>query len=137
MAPGVFTQVRQRTPAKTGRSAHVSNLATANSRDGALRVIKELQDDLAGTGASEWENTNLERFLDGYDADRGQQPSAQPDWSLFATALAAAAGYTVSEHHRGRRARLARELLALFPRQRRGTVCTGLPKPCLTSSDSS
>jgi hypothetical protein len=54
--PGVFTQVRQPTPAKTGRSAHVSNLSTVNSRDGALRVIKELQDDLAGTGASEWES---------------------------------------------------------------------------------
>jgi hypothetical protein len=50
--PGAFTQVPQRAPEKTGRSAHVSDLAMANSRDGALRVIKELQDDLAGTGAA-------------------------------------------------------------------------------------
>jgi hypothetical protein len=91
--PWAFTHVPQPPPAKTGRSAHVSNLSTVNSRDGALRVIKELQDDLVGKGASEWENPNLERFLHGHDADRGQQPSAQPDWSLFATALAAAAGY--------------------------------------------
>jgi len=28
--------------------------------------------------------------LDGYYANRGQQPPARPDWSLFATALIAA-----------------------------------------------
>jgi hypothetical protein len=74
-----------------------------DSRDGALRVIEQLQDDLAGTGAHEWENPNLERFLDalhgfladldGYYAGRGKQPPAQPDWGLFATVLAAATGY--------------------------------------------
>ena len=68
-----------------------------------LRVIKELQDDLAGTGASEWENPTLERFLDAlhgflaglgaHDANREQHPPAEPDWRLFATALAAATGY--------------------------------------------
>jgi hypothetical protein len=97
-----FTQVPQPDPAKTGRSAHVSDLASVNSRDGALRVIQEMQDDLAGTGAGEWENPNLERFLDalhgflgnldGYYANCGQQPPAQPDWSLFSTALVAATG---------------------------------------------
>jgi len=56
-----------------------------------------------GTGAHEWENPNLEHFLDalhgfladldGYYAGRGQQPPAQPDWGLFATVLAAATGY--------------------------------------------
>jgi hypothetical protein len=99
----VFTPVPQPAPAPTGRPANVSDLATVNSRDGAMRVIKELQEDLAGTGVREWENPNLERFLDalhgfladldGYYAKRGQQPPAQPDWSLFATALAAATGY--------------------------------------------
>jgi hypothetical protein len=100
---GAFTHLPKPAPAQTGRPAHVSDLATVNSRDGALRVIKELQEDLAGTGASEWANPNLERFLDalhgfladlnGYYANRRQQPPAQPDWRLFAAALAAATGY--------------------------------------------
>jgi len=74
-----------------------------DSRDGALQVIQQLQDDLADTGAHEWENPNLERFLDalhgfladldGYYTGRGQLPPAQADWRLFATVLAAATGY--------------------------------------------
>ena len=57
----------------------------------------------AGAGAHEWGNPNLERFLealqgflndlDGYYANRGQHPPAQPDWALFATALMTATGY--------------------------------------------
>jgi hypothetical protein len=32
-------------------------------------------------------------YLDGYYANRGQQPPARPDWDPFATALIAATGY--------------------------------------------
>jgi hypothetical protein len=100
---GAFTPVSRPAPADTGRCAHVRDVATVNSRDGVLQVIKEMHDDLASTGASEWENPNLERFLDGlhafladldgYYAKRGQRPPAQPNWGLFATALVTATGY--------------------------------------------
>jgi hypothetical protein len=74
-----------------------------NSREDVLRVIAEMRTDLASAGVREWENLNLECFLealqgfladlDGYYANCGQQPPARPDWGLFATALIAATGY--------------------------------------------
>jgi hypothetical protein len=98
-----FTPMPSPAHAETGRFARVRDTATVNSREGALRVIKQMQDDLAGAGAGEWENPNLERFLDalygflagldGYYANRGQEPPTQADWGLFATALVAASGY--------------------------------------------
>jgi hypothetical protein len=102
-----FTPVPRPAPGKTGRVAHAGKAATAHSREDLLRVITQMRDDLAGTGAHEWENPSLERFLealqgfladlDGYYASRGQQPPAQPpaqpDWGLLATALVAATGY--------------------------------------------
>jgi hypothetical protein len=107
LQPGVpaaaFTPMTKPVPASTGRFAHMSDGAAADSREDLLQVISEMRDDLAGTGAREWENPNLERFLealqgflsdlDGYYANRGRQAPAQPDWSLFATALIAATGY--------------------------------------------
>ena len=63
-----FTQVPRRAPTEAGRSAHVRDLLMVDSRDGALQVIEQLQDDLADTGAHEWENPNLERFLDACTA---------------------------------------------------------------------
>ncbi len=99
---GAFTPVPQPVRGKTGRFAHVSD-AAVHSREDLLRVIAQLLEDLAGSGVHEWENPNLERFLDalhgfltdldGYYANRGQRPPAQPDWGLVATALAAATGY--------------------------------------------
>jgi hypothetical protein len=98
-----FTPVPQPAPGETGRFAHVSDPAAAHSREDLLQVITQMRDDLTGVGAHEWENPNLERFLealqgfladlDGYYAKRGQQSPAQPDWGLFATALVAATGY--------------------------------------------
>jgi hypothetical protein len=97
-----FTPVPQPAPGQTGRLARVSG-AAVHSRENLLQVIAQMRDDLAGTGAHEWENPSLERFLeapqgfladiDGYYANRGQQPPAQPDWGLLATALVAATGY--------------------------------------------
>ncbi len=98
-----FTSLTRPEPVTTGRFAQVSDEAAVNSREDVLRVIAEMRDDLAGTGAWEWENPNLERFLealqgfltdlDGYHANRGQEPPAQPGWGLFATTLIAATGY--------------------------------------------
>jgi hypothetical protein len=106
LQPGVpaeaFTSLTRPRPVTTGRFAQVSDEAAVNSREDVLRVIEEMRNDLAGTGACEWENPNLERFLealqgfladlDGY-ANRGQEPPAQPGWDLFTTALIAATGY--------------------------------------------
>jgi hypothetical protein len=81
----------------------VSGAAAVHSREDLLQVIVQMRDDFAGAGAHEWGNPNLERFLealqgflndlDGYYANRGQQPPAQPDWALFTTALVTATGY--------------------------------------------
>jgi hypothetical protein len=98
-----FTPVLKPLLAETGRFARASDPAQVESREDLVRLIGQLRDDLAGTGTAEWENPNLERFLealeafldgiDGYYANRGQQPPAGPDWALFATALVAASGY--------------------------------------------
>jgi hypothetical protein len=98
-----FTAVPKPAPAQTGRFAHVSDPASARSREDLLQVIAAMQEDLAGAGAREWENPTLERFLDalagfldgldGYYANRGQQVPGHSDWGLFATALVAATGY--------------------------------------------
>jgi hypothetical protein len=104
--PGVpaeaFTSLTRPGPAATGRIARVSD-AGVNSREDVLRVIAEMRTDLASAGVREWENPNPECFLealqgfladlDGYYANRGQQPPARADWGLFATALIAATGY--------------------------------------------
>lgn len=100
---GAFTAVPKPAPAQTGRFAHMSDRASARSREDLLQVIAAMQEDLAGAGAREWENPTLERFLgalagfldglDSYYANRGQQTPGQPDWGLFATALVAATGY--------------------------------------------
>ncbi len=100
---GAFTAVPGAAPFETGRFANVRDPASVTSREDLLHVIRAMQDDLVGTGAREWENLTLERFLDalagflggldGYYANRGQQPPAQPDWGIFAIALVAATGY--------------------------------------------
>jgi hypothetical protein len=98
-----FTSLTKPGPVTTGRFAQVSDEEAVTSRDDVLRVIAEMRNDLAGPGACEWENQNLERFLealqgfltdlDGYYANRGQEVPAHPGWGLFATALIAATGY--------------------------------------------
>jgi hypothetical protein len=57
LEPGVpaeaFTPLSKPEPVSTGRFAHMSDAAAVDSRD-----------DLAGTGAREWENPSLEGFLE-------------------------------------------------------------------------
>lgn len=98
-----FTPVPKSAAGQTGRFAHVSDAAVARSREDVLRVMGQMREDLAGMGAREWQNPTLEGFLqalqgfltdlDGYYVNRGQEPPAQPDWGLLATALVAATGY--------------------------------------------
>lgn len=59
-----------------------------------LRVLGDYRD----SGASEWENATLERFLDGLSAfalarANGQPGQEDPSWQLFAEIIAAATGY--------------------------------------------
>lgn len=87
----------------TGRPADVDRLEQVASREDVLQVLAQMRSDLAGAGASGWENPTLERFLeafsgflgdiDGYFSSRGEQAPAQPSWSLLATLLVAATGY--------------------------------------------
>ncbi len=98
-----FRLVESPTPYRTGRAAHVGNLPEVRSRADVLRVIGEMITDLEGSGAAEWENGTLARFLaafgnflndlGGYFANRGEPMPAQPDWGLPATLLVAATGY--------------------------------------------
>jgi hypothetical protein len=64
MPAEAFTPLTRPGPVITGRFAQVSDEAAVTSREDVLRVIAEMRDDLAGTGAREWENPNLERFLE-------------------------------------------------------------------------
>jgi hypothetical protein len=101
--PAAFTSVPVPAAYGTGRAAHVSGAADAASREELLAVIATMREDFAATGAGEWENADLGRFLDGlagfladldgYFARRGQQVPDQPSWGLLAATLIAATGY--------------------------------------------
>jgi hypothetical protein len=99
----VFRLLQPPSPYRTGRAAHVSDLPQVRSREDALRIVGEMIADYEGTGAAEWENWTLARFLEafggflhdlhGYFANQGKQMPSQPDWALVATLLVAASGY--------------------------------------------
>jgi hypothetical protein len=101
--PEAFTAVPVPGAYDTGRAARVSDPADAASRQELLAVIAAMREDFAASGAREWENADLGRFLDGlagfladldgYYASRGQQIPGQPSWGLLAAALVAATGY--------------------------------------------
>jgi hypothetical protein len=73
-----------------------------NTRDDLARFVRELASELRA-GEREWENTDLQSFLDAlavllanvdkYYEDRGQAPPEQPSWRAFAEMLVAAATY--------------------------------------------
>jgi hypothetical protein len=98
-----FRLLTASSPYSTGRPAHVSDLSTVSSRNDVLRIVGEMLTDYEGSGASEWENATLARFLaafggflhdlDGYFANRAEPMPAQPNWALLATLLVAASGY--------------------------------------------
>jgi hypothetical protein len=83
----------------TGRatSADPSNVET---RDDLARFLSAVLADFRSTGAAEWENGTLERFLDGLSAFTDARVSESPDigqerasWRLFAEIVRAATGY--------------------------------------------
>lgn len=98
-----FRPLEPPAPYRTGRTAQVSDLLDVRSRKDVLRVIREMIADYEQSGAAEWENGTLERFLeafggfindlDGYFANHGKPTPAQPDWALLALLLVAATGY--------------------------------------------
>lgn len=64
MPSGAFTSLTKPGPAAVGRFAQVGDAAAVNWREDVLRMIAEMRNDLAGTGAGEWENPKPERFLE-------------------------------------------------------------------------
>lgn len=102
-AADAFGLLRVMSPYRTGRAAHVNELQAVSSRNDVLRIVREMLADYSGSGASEWENGTLARFLaafgnflhdlDGYFANRAEPMPAQPDWALLATLLVGATGY--------------------------------------------
>lgn len=98
-----FRLLKPPSPYRTGRAARVSDLHEVGSREDVLRVIGDMIADYEQSGAVEWENGTLARFLealggfmndlDGYFANRGQPMPGQPDWALLALLLVAATGY--------------------------------------------
>lgn len=84
---------------ETGRATNVdpSNVET---RDDLARFLLAVLADLRSTGAAEWENGTLERFLDGLsaftDARVGESSDIDQErasWRLFAEIVRAATGY--------------------------------------------
>jgi hypothetical protein len=81
---------------ETGRAAvDPSNVET---RDDFARFLSAVLTDFRSTGAAEWENGTLDRFLDGFAAFAGARVVGDPDqeqasWRLFAEIVQAATGY--------------------------------------------
>lgn len=82
---------------ETGRpvAERPSSISTRDDfGDYLLRVLGDFRE----TGASEWENNTLERFLDGLSAFalarvHGKQGQEDASWQLFAEIIAAATGH--------------------------------------------
>ncbi|WP_344171807.1 DUF7660 family protein [Pilimelia columellifera] len=70
------------------------------TRDDFATFLDEVSADLRGSGAAEWENGTLERFLDAFAAVAGActvdppgQVQERPSWALFAELVRAATYY--------------------------------------------
>lgn len=82
---------------EAGRPTH-ENPADIRTRDDFGDYLLRVLGDYRETGASEWENNTLERFLDGLSAFALARVHDQPGqedatWQLFAEIIAAATGY--------------------------------------------
>jgi hypothetical protein len=82
---------------ETGRAANVepSGIETREDFAGFLTAVLA---DFRATGASEWENGTLDRFLDAFSAFADArvvdaQEQEQASWRLFAEIVRAATGY--------------------------------------------
>jgi hypothetical protein len=98
--PGtVRNNLRMPGPYETGRSTN-ADPNPVESRDDFSEFVGAMLADFRASGAIEWENGTLERFLDGLEAFAHARTVNEPDkdqerasWQLFAGILAAATGY--------------------------------------------
>jgi hypothetical protein len=86
-------------PHGTGRAADVDP-SFVETREDFAHFLSGLLADFRATGASEWENGTLDRFLDGFAAFAGarvvdvpERQQKQASWRLFAEIVQAATGY--------------------------------------------
>lgn len=86
-------------PYETGRAAD-SDPSRVETREDFARFLSALLADFRATGASEWENGTLDRFLDAFAAVAGARAVDAPErqqerasWRLFAEIVQAATGY--------------------------------------------
>jgi hypothetical protein len=81
---------------ETGRYADVPErqLDAVSSLADLAAVVTRMREDLLATGAEEWENRDLARFLDGLAAVAEDWPlEKEPTWAVFASLRVAATGY--------------------------------------------
>jgi hypothetical protein len=82
---------------ETGRATDV-NPSSVHSRDDFADFLSAVLSDFRATGASEWENGTLDRFLDAFSAFAATRVADMADqerasWRLFAELVQAATGY--------------------------------------------
>jgi hypothetical protein len=84
---------------ETGRATDVDQ-SRVETREDFADFLSAVLADFRATGASEWENGTLDRFLDAFSAfadgrvvDVPEQEQEQASWRLFAEIVRAATGY--------------------------------------------
>jgi hypothetical protein len=84
---------------ETGRAADVDP-SRVDTREDFAHFLSAVLADFRATGASEWENGTLDRFLDAFAAftdarvvDVPEQQQEHASWRLFAEIVQAATGY--------------------------------------------
>ena len=83
---------------ETGRAA-VVDPSDVETRDDFARFLSAVLADFRSTGAAEWENGTLDRFLDGMSAfadarvEASELDQERASWRLFAEIIRAATGY--------------------------------------------
>jgi hypothetical protein len=97
--PRVVRQTLAMGPYDTGCFT-TADPGTVQTRDDLSEFVGGMLRGYQSTGASEWENPTLERFLDALEAfagarldNRPAEPQEQPSWRVFAEILATATGY--------------------------------------------
>jgi uncharacterized MAPEG superfamily protein len=84
---------------QTGRATH-ADPSRVETREDFAQFVAAVLADFQATGAAEWENGTLERFLDAFAAyadarvvDVPAQQQEHPSWRLFAEIVQAVTGY--------------------------------------------
>jgi hypothetical protein len=89
-------------PWETGRPAYVDGVDRVATHTDVATVVEQMLTDLRAH-PNEWENPNLDRFLealaaslqalDSLYANRGEELPTQPTWKMLAEVLVMASGY--------------------------------------------